>query len=94
MRDAVRCLVHGRRCRGLVRREAMSNGTKTKKFLEVIDAKVREAILGNIASHYGITAQEAFEEVTDPEAEHLLDYVTGPERAATSVLMQKYGMAA
>jgi len=28
--------------------------------------------------------------VTDEEAEHLLDYVTGPERAATSLLMKRH----
>lgn len=64
---------------------------KTAAFLNAIDAKTKAAILENIAKHYGITSEEAYEEVTDAEAEHLLDYVTGPERAATSVLMQKHG---
>jgi DNA-binding XRE family transcriptional regulator len=50
-------------------------------FLDVIDAKTKAEILNNIANHYGITAEEAFAEVTDSEAEHLLDYVTGPARA-------------
>ncbi len=72
----------------------MSNGSTTKAFLETVEPKAKAAILQNIAAHYGITVQEAFEEVTDPEAEHLLDYVTGSERAATSVLMQKYRVAA
>lgn len=72
----------------------MSNGATTKKFLETIETKAKDAILRNVAAHYGITAQRAFDEITDGEAEHLLDYVTGPERAATSALMQKYRMVA
>lgn len=64
---------------------------KNAVFLNAIDAKTKAAILENIAKNYGITSEEAYEEVTDAEAEHLLDYVTGPERAATSVLMQKHG---
>ena len=74
----------------------MNNTNKTENntelFLSVIDAKTKAAILNNIAAHYGITADQAFAEVTDDEAEHLLDYVTGPERAATSVLMQRHGI--
>jgi len=63
----------------------------TSKFLAVIDSASKNAILSNIAKTYGITEQAAYDEVTDTDAESLLDYVTGPERAATSVLMQKYG---
>jgi hypothetical protein len=51
-------------------------------------------ILDNIACHYCCTRAEAFTEVTHDEAESLLDYVTGPERAATQVIMQKYQAAA
>ena len=64
----------------------------TAKFLTVIDAKTKAEILNNIAKHYGITAEQAFAEVTDAEAEHLLDYVTGPARLATSALMQRHGL--
>lgn len=70
----------------------MATTNNTAKFLAVIDAKTKAAILGNIANHYGITADEAYAEVTDPDAEHLLDYVTGPARQAASVLMQRHGM--
>ena len=65
--------------------------TKTAAFLATVDAKSKTAILENIAKHYGITVDEAYEEVTDPDAEHLLDYVTGAGRSATSILMQKHG---
>lgn len=71
----------------------MTNAQKTAAFFAAIPAKTRDTILVNIANHYGITDVEAFEEVTDEGAENLLDYVTGAERAATSVLMQKYGLA-
>ena len=66
--------------------------TTTEKFLSLIPATTKNEILDNIANHYGISRQEAFEEVTDAESEHLLEYVTGPSRAATSVLMQRHGL--
>lgn len=72
----------------------MTNAQTTAAFLAATDAKTRAAILSNIAKHYGISSDEAFAEVTDEQAEHLLDYLTGPERAATSVLLQRHGMAA
>lgn len=63
------------------------------RFLALVDPATKADILNNIARHYGISLSEAFAEVTDMGAEHLLDYVTGPMRAATSVLMQKYNLA-
>lgn len=63
-----------------------------KRFLAVIPAVTKASILGNIARHYGITPEKAFEEVTGEEAEHILDYVTGPLRLAASVLMQRHGL--
>lgn len=65
--------------------------TQTAKFLKTITPEAKKMILDNIANHYGITIGEAEKEVCDPEAEYLLDYVTGNMRVATSVLMQKYG---
>jgi len=70
-----------------------TNAQKTYLFLRNTDAKTREAVLANIADHYGITQSEAHAEITDPGAEHLLDYLTGPVRAATSLLMQKHRLA-
>lgn len=65
----------------------MDNSKTTTAFFSRISTKARDLILSNIAAHYGISLQEALEEVTHPEAEHLLDYVTGPQRAATQLLM-------
>ena len=72
----------------------MNNAQLAAKFFEKTDVKTKAAVLANIAKHYGITQAEAWAEITDEEAEHLLDYVTGPERAAVSVLLQRYGLVA
>lgn len=68
-----------------------NNGDTTKRFLAAITGEACASIVQAIAKHYGITEAEAYDEVTDPEAEHLLDYLTGGTRAAASVLMQKHG---
>lgn len=69
----------------------MNNAQINTAFLGTVSAQAKSQILQSIATHYGVTADEIFEEVTDQEAENLLDYMTGPERLAASVLMQKYG---
>lgn len=70
----------------------MTNAQVNARFLALTDVKTKDEILDNIASHYGITKAEALGEVIHEEAEHLLDYVTGPVRAAASVLMQRHGL--
>lgn len=65
---------------------------RNAQFLSVIDGDTKAAILKSIAGHYGITAEQAFAEVADEQAEHLLDYMIEPMRTATSALMQRYGM--
>lgn len=65
---------------------------RNQEFLSAIDSASKNEILTAIAKHYGITPEEAFNEVTDAGAEHLLDYMIEPERSATSVLMQRHGM--
>lgn len=66
--------------------------TNTARFLAAIDAEAKEAILDSIATHYGISRDQAFAEITAPSAEHLLEYMIEPERSATSVLMQVHGL--
>lgn len=68
----------------------MNNAQINAEFLAATDAATKAEILANIAKHYSITSAEAYDEVTDGEAEHLLDYVTGPLRAATSLLMKRH----
>jgi hypothetical protein len=71
----------------------MTDSQKNVTFLSATDATTRRDVLGNIAQHYGITAQEALAEVTGPEAEHLLEYLTGSVRSATSVLMRRHALS-
>ena len=71
----------------------MNNAQINAKFLAATDAATKAAVLANIAKHYGITSDEAYAEVTEDEAEHLLDYMTGPQRAATSLLMKRHALA-
>ena len=68
----------------------MSNAQINASFLTSIDAATKAAILANIANHYSITSDEAYDEVTDKDAKHLLDYVTGQQRMATSLLMKRH----
>lgn len=65
---------------------------RNEEFLSVIDCKTKAVILETIAVHYGISPDEAFAEVIDEDAKHLLDYLVEPQRGATSFLMQRYGM--
>jgi len=62
-------------------------------FLKTISTTARNLILDNIANHYNVSREDAYEEVVDDEAEHLLEYITGVERNATLILMKKYGWA-
>jgi uncharacterized phage-associated protein len=71
----------------------MTNGKITKTFFATTTRKTVNLILDNIAAHYGITRAAALDEVTHDEAEHLLDYVTGPERAATHLFMRQAGLS-
>lgn len=71
----------------------MTNAQINKAFFAATDAKTRDAILANIANLYGIGLLDAYEEVVNDEAEHLLDYVTGDKRIATSAIMKRHGFA-
>ena len=70
-----------------------TNATTTTEFLAVVDTATKNDILDNVAKHYGITRDQAYAEITDEDSEHLLDYVTGPMRTATSLLMKRHGLA-
>jgi hypothetical protein len=71
----------------------MTNGQANKAFLESTDETTCYEIIKSIAKHYGASLVTILDEVISDEAEHLLDYMTGPERSATYILMQKKGMA-
>lgn len=70
----------------------MNNAAKNKTFLDSIAPETKRDILANIADTYGITHTQAYAEVTDEDAEHLLDYVTGPIRTGASVFMGQMGL--
>jgi len=70
----------------------MTNAQKNRVFLATTDARTKADVLVNIADHYGVGTKEAFDEVTGPYAEHLLDYVTGPLRAGVHALMLRSGL--
>ena len=71
----------------------MNKAQVNKKFLAMLEVRTKAVILDNIAKHYGITADEAYAEVTEDEAEHLLDYVTGPLLPAAHLLMKSAGLS-
>lgn len=69
----------------------MTNGKKNSAFLALIPEKTKVEIINWVSANYGILPNEAFEEVTNEESEHLLDYINGSFRNAVSCLMQKHG---
>ena len=81
-------------CRQMATTTATTANNATKFFLGSIDSETRNAIISNIANHYGISESQALAEVTDDEAASLLDYLTGITRTATSLLMKRHGIAA
>ena len=72
----------------------MNNAQINRAFLAATDTKTTGEILESIAKHYGISTQDAFEEIVSDEAEHLLDYLVEPKRSAVSVLMRRHRLAA
>jgi hypothetical protein len=69
----------------------MTNAQTTQCFFASIDVKTKNTILQNIATTYAITQAEVLEEITHDAAEHLLDYLTGSIRTATSLTMKRLG---
>lgn len=67
------------------------NHEQNKNFLARVGAKHRDEILAAVADHYSITKVDAFKEVTQEGAEHLLDYLVGPIRPLAHLLMQQSG---
>lgn len=68
----------------------MKNSQINQLFLASTTPQMKAIILSNIAKHYGISNNEAFEEIIDEDAENIMDYVTGNERPAIHVIYQKF----
>ncbi len=67
------------------------NADINKRFLAATDSKTKNAIVQAIARHYGISADKVIEEITGDDAEHILDYMTEPERSAAHIVMKRHG---
>ena len=65
------------------------NGNNNATFLAAIGNEAKAVILDSIAQHYGISTQQAYEEVSNEYAEHLLAYMVEPHRTFASALMMK-----
>ncbi len=72
----------------------MNNAQINQAFLAATDAKTKGELLESIAKHYSISTQDALKEVTNDDAEHLLDYLVEPTRSAVTVLMQRHRLMA
>ena len=70
----------------------MQNSKFTTAFLNSLELKTKNEILLNIAKHYGITIDEAYNEITDADAENIMDYITGPIRSAVSILYYRFSL--
>lgn len=68
----------------------MTQQALTTAFLQQLSPKLKNTVLKNIASHYSITINEAYSEVTHEDAEGLMEYITGPERAAISLFYKQF----
>jgi uncharacterized protein YfcZ (UPF0381/DUF406 family) len=82
----------GRPAEGFTFTAVPANALRTKEFLSAIKPEDKAAILKSIAKHYDRTSQVMLEEVTDAEAEHLLDYMVEPARSIASALMVQHGL--
>jgi hypothetical protein len=58
-------------------RENASKSNANKGFLNAIGDTFKNQILNNIANHYRITPEEAYEEVTTDGTENILEYING-----------------
>ena len=68
----------------------MNNAAINQAFLASVSKEMKNAIVSNIAKHYGINIYEAELELYDDEAESIMDYITGPERSAISLIYNKF----
>jgi hypothetical protein len=68
----------------------INNGKINESFLLSLDGKTYQMVVGNMANHYGISIDEATDELINNEAENILEYLRDGIRSATSVLFQKW----
>lgn len=56
------------------------SGSANSKYLESIAENEKANILKEIANHYGISLEDAYEEVIDEDAENLYEYMVSGKR--------------
>ena len=66
------------RSEGLIK--TAGSGRSNKAYLDSLDSRMKDKILKGIAKHYGTTVADIEDEVTDPDAEALYEYITAPYR--------------
>ena len=71
----------------------LNNGKINKLFLLTLDQRLYNEIVGSMANHYGISINEAADELFDEEAENILEYLQGNIRSACNVLFQKWKLS-
>ena len=65
--------------------EAKKHAANTK-YLASVDSRTKARILKAVADHYGISAKEAEDELTDPDAENVYEYLAANRSLAMQVL--------
>ena len=68
----------------------MTTAQINKAFLNSLDSRIVKEIMSNISNHYGITTEEAYDELFDNEAESIMDYITGNIRQSVSLFYNKF----
>ena len=68
----------------------MTTAKLNQLFLNSITPEMNLIVLSNIANHYGISNEDAKNEILDEEAESIMDYITGSTRSAISVIYQRF----
>lgn len=70
--------------------QKQNKGTINVAFLQTLGVKTKQSIVSNIASHYGIRDADVMDEVSHDQAEFLFEYMVGPQRSATYLLMVRH----
>jgi hypothetical protein len=70
-----------------------NNGKINEAFLLTLDGKTYQEIVGSMAKHYGISIDQATDELIADEAENILEYLQGGVRKGCSALFQKWKLS-
>ena len=68
----------------------MNKGELNKHFLNSINKEFKRTILSSISNHYQINSDEAYQELIDPDAENILEYLTGYTRNNVKIYYNKF----